>query len=58
MFEEAEASDRRRREGKTLGPLDGIPYTAKDSYRRLGIAGRMIVQQPDVRSTVLISQDF
>ncbi|TIP53047.1 MAG: amidase, partial [Mesorhizobium sp.] len=30
MFEEAEASDRRRREGKALGPLDGIPYTAKD----------------------------
>ncbi|TIV15701.1 MAG: amidase, partial [Mesorhizobium sp.] len=31
MFEEAEASDRRRRQGKALGPLDGIPYTAKDS---------------------------
>lgn len=37
MFEEAEASDRRRREGKTLGPLDGIPYTAKDSYKAKGL---------------------
>ncbi|RWM24571.1 amidase [Mesorhizobium sp.] len=37
MFEEAQASDRRRREGKTLGPLDGIPYTAKDSYKVKGL---------------------
>ncbi|PBC00637.1 amidase [Mesorhizobium sp. WSM3860] len=37
MFEEAAASDRRRREGKTLGPLDGIPYTAKDSYKVKGL---------------------
>ncbi|RTM07832.1 MAG: amidase [Hyphomicrobiales bacterium] len=37
MFEEAEASDRRRRRGKTLGPLDGIPYTAKDSYKAKGL---------------------
>ncbi|MDY0908666.1 amidase [Microbacterium sp. CFBP9034] len=29
---EAEASDHRRAEGRTLGPLDGIPYTAKDSF--------------------------
>lgn len=31
-LEEAEASDARRAKGQTLGPLDGIPYTAKDSY--------------------------
>ncbi|PBB89427.1 amidase [Mesorhizobium sp. WSM3864] len=37
MFEEAAASDRRRRAGKTLGPLDGIPYTAKDSYKAKGL---------------------
>ena len=37
MFEEAEVSDRRRREGKTLGPLDGIPYTAKNSYKVKGL---------------------
>ena len=29
---EAEASDARRVAGAPLGPLDGIPYTAKDSY--------------------------
>jgi len=37
MFDEAEASDQRRRQGKTLGPLDGIPYTAKDSYKAKGL---------------------
>ncbi|WP_217578417.1 amidase [Mesorhizobium sp. GbtcB19] len=37
MFEEAEASDLRRSRGKTLGPLDGIPYTAKDSYKVKGL---------------------
>lgn len=37
MFEEAEASDRRRREGRVLGPFDGIPYTAKDSYKAKGL---------------------
>ena len=34
---EAEASDRRRASGTTLGPLDGIPYTAKDSYLVKGL---------------------
>ena len=37
MFESAAASDRRRREGKVLSPLDGIPYTAKNSYRVKGL---------------------
>ncbi|RVD71123.1 amidase [Mesorhizobium sp. M4A.F.Ca.ET.029.04.2.1] len=37
LFADAAASDRRRREGKTLGPLDGIPYTAKDSYKVRGL---------------------
>jgi len=31
-LEEAAESDARRARGETLGPLDGIPYTAKDSY--------------------------
>ena len=31
-LKEAEASDARRAKGQTLSPLDGIPYTAKDSY--------------------------
>lgn len=37
MFKEAAASDRRRRNGTVLGPLDGIPYTAKDSYKVSGL---------------------
>ncbi|AZZ76249.1 amidase [Pseudomonas sp. RU47] len=34
---EAQASDARRAKGETLGPLDGIPYTAKDSYLVKGL---------------------
>ncbi|MDW4571879.1 amidase [Microbacterium sp. M3] len=34
---EAAASDVRRAEGRTLGPLDGIPYTAKDSFMARGL---------------------
>ncbi|GAA3027100.1 amidase [Kitasatospora albolonga] len=34
---EAEASDARRARGELLGPLDGIPYTAKDSYLAEGL---------------------
>ncbi len=34
---EAEESDRRRAAGTVLGPLDGIPYTAKDSYMVKGM---------------------
>ena len=34
---EAEASDTRRARGEVLGPLDGIPYTAKDSYMVRGL---------------------
>lgn len=34
---EARASDARRAAGQTLGPLDGIPYTAKDSFLAQGL---------------------
>lgn len=34
---EAQASDARRSKGELLGPLDGIPYTAKDSYLVKGL---------------------
>lgn len=34
---EARASDERRARRETLGPLDGIPYTAKDSYQVKGL---------------------
>jgi len=36
-LKEAEASDARRAKGETRGPLDGIPYTAKDSYLVKGL---------------------
>jgi len=34
---DAFASDQRRSRGQLLGPLDGIPYTAKDSYLVRGL---------------------
>ena len=34
---DATASDARRARGETVGPLDGIPYTAKDSYKARGL---------------------
>ncbi|MCT1619522.1 amidase [Janibacter hoylei] len=37
VLDEARASDERRAQGATLGPLDGIPYTAKDSYLVRGL---------------------
>jgi amidase len=36
-LKEAQASDARRARGETLGPLDGISYTAKDSYLVKGL---------------------
>ncbi len=36
-FSHARESDRRRARGETIGPLDGIPFTAKDSYRVEGL---------------------
>lgn len=35
--DEARTSDERRARGEVLGPLDGIPYTAKDSYLSTGL---------------------
>ena len=37
MLDEARASDLRRAHGTCLGPLDGIPYTAKDSFKVRGL---------------------
>ena len=34
---QAEASDRRRREGKCLSPLDGIPFAVKDNFCTAGM---------------------
>jgi amidase len=36
-LDEARGSDERRRAGRVAGPLDGIPYTAKDSYLVRGL---------------------
>jgi amidase len=36
-FDEARQSDRRRARGRTHGPLDGIPFTAKASYKVRGL---------------------
>ena len=36
-LEDAAASDRRRAAGCVLGPLDGIPYTAKESFKARGL---------------------
>lgn len=36
-MDQAYAADRRRARGESLGPLDGIPYTAKDSYSVRGL---------------------
>jgi amidase len=35
---QAEASDKRRAEGKALGPLDGIPILLKDNIDAVGMA--------------------
>ncbi|WP_370242189.1 amidase [Pararhodobacter marinus] len=37
MFAEAQQSDLRRAQGRARGPLDGIPYTAKGSYKARGL---------------------
>ncbi len=36
-LEQAAASDRRRKEGKTLGPLDGVPILLKDNIDVVGM---------------------
>jgi amidase len=37
VFAAAQASDQRRASGNSLGPLDGIPCTVKDSYKMAGM---------------------
>src|SRR5829696_3355385 len=37
VFADAQAADERRARGDRRGPLDGIPYTAKDSYQAAGL---------------------
>jgi Asp-tRNA(Asn)/Glu-tRNA(Gln) amidotransferase A subunit family amidase len=42
---EAAASDALRASRQTRGPLDGIPYTAKDSYCERGFTLRPVVRR-------------
>jgi amidase len=37
LFADAREADERRSRGESLGPLDGIPYVAKDSYAVKGL---------------------
>jgi len=37
VFAAAQASDQRRASGQSIGPLDGIPCTVKDSYKMAGM---------------------
>jgi len=53
---EAEESDARRAAGKTLGPLDGIPFTAKDSYKVKGMT--MAAGSPAFENLVATSDAF
>lgn len=55
-FREAAASDRRRVAGEALGPLDGIPYTVKDSY---AVRGRSLAAgSPAFRELVAADDAF
>ena len=38
-LEEAAHADRLRAQGKFLGPLHGVPFTVKDSYKVKGLDG-------------------
>jgi len=51
---EAIASDERRARGETLGQLDGIPYTVKDSYR---VAGMTVAAGSPAFAKLRASQD-
>ena len=51
---EAADSDRRRLQGMTIGPLDGIPFTVKDSYR---VAGMTCAAGSPAFATLIATQD-
>lgn len=53
-FEEARAADERRARGELLSPLDGIPYTAKDSYK---IAGMTVSAGSPAFADLVASED-
>ncbi len=53
-FDDARASDLRRADGASLGLLDGIPFTAKDSY---AVAGMTVSAGSPAFSDVVASRD-
>jgi amidase len=53
---EAKASDERRANATVLGPLDGVPYTAKDSYQVRGLT--VAAGSPAFRNLVAQSDAF
>ncbi|KAI8941938.1 hypothetical protein NX059_000052 [Plenodomus lindquistii] len=54
VFEEAEASDARRRQGLAPRALEGIPYTIKDSYK---VAGMSVTNGSPALKGVMSSED-
>jgi len=63
VFDEAEAADRERARGDVRGPLHGIPFTVKDSYKVAGLpvangspAFRDLVAQEDSATVALLRQ--
>ena len=54
VMRDAEASDRRRAQGLALGPLDGITFTVKDSYR---VAGMTCAAGSPAFSSLIATQD-
>ena len=53
-LDEAAASDARRAAGATLSPLDGIPFTAKDSYM---VAGQTVASGSPAFAELRASRD-
>jgi amidase len=56
----AEASDRRRRDGALLGPLDGVPVLVKDNIQAVGLPGsagsRALLDSPVLDDAPLVTR--
>lgn len=54
VLDEAEASDKRRTRGEPIRPLEGIPYTIKDSYK---VAGMTVTDGSPALKGLMSSED-
>jgi amidase len=54
VFADALASDDRRASGKPIGPLEGIPFTVKDSYK---VKGRTVASGSPAFQDLVASED-